>query len=197
MQDGYRYDIFISYRRSQVVRDWVHNHLLGELRAWLTESMPRDPSIFVDEEIEVGDHWPTALEQALLRSRCMVCVWSPPYFRSRWCMAEWKTMEARLDHLRMAGGTELPRLVYPLRFHDGDLFPPEAKDTQWRDVTRYTDYRPSYRETAGYRAFMEEVKAMAGDLATILAAAPPWESSWPVVRPEPLDALDISQPRLA
>lgn len=197
MQDGYHYDIFISYRRSQVVRDWVHNHLLGELRAWLTESLPYDPSIFVDEEMDVGTHWPSGLEQALLRSRCMVCVWSPPYFRSRWCMAEWKTMEARLDHLRKAGTTELPRLVYPLRFHDGDLFPPEARDTQWRDMSPYTDYRLSYRETAGYRAFMDEVKVIAGDLATILAAAPPWEPGWPVVRPEPQGVLDISQPRLA
>lgn len=196
MKDGYRYDVFLSYRRSDVVREWVHTHLKGELRGWLQESMPRDPQIFIDEEIEVGAEWPVALEQALLRSRCMVCVWSPAYFRSRWCLAEWETMRAREATLK-AAGVEVPQIIYPLRFRDGDHFHPQARDTQWRDMEPFTDHRPAYRNTEGYGRFMEQVKAMADDLASIVAAAPPWDAAWPVVRPDEVSGLSIPQPRLA
>jgi hypothetical protein len=85
----YKFDVFFSYKRNSLTLDWtrmVHQRL----RFWLSEEINRDAILFVDEDcIETGDRWPQKLREALALSRCMVCVWSPSYFRSSWCVSEW------------------------------------------------------------------------------------------------------------
>ena len=93
----YQYDVFVSYRREPPVSEWVANHFLDGLVEWLGETMAEEPRIFVDvKRIETGTAWPDVLREALLTSRLMVSIWSPRYFRSRWCLAEHRSMRARL-----------------------------------------------------------------------------------------------------
>src|SRR5262249_8127901 len=95
MADDYLYDVFVSYRHKEPVLDWLRHHFYPKLQRWLPNVMPRDPEIFVDWQIEVGSAWPLTLREGLLRSRCMVAICTPEYFRSPWCLAEWRSFRAR------------------------------------------------------------------------------------------------------
>ncbi len=105
-----------------------------QLELWLGEELNRPANIFVDtERIETGMHWPVALQDALRSSRCTVCVWSPSYFQSSWCVSEWKSFRRREEQLGLASHG----LIAPLRFHDGEHFPDEAKNVQQADVSAH------------------------------------------------------------
>jgi hypothetical protein len=133
---SYRYDVFLSYRRSWPgnAGRWVRNHFHRLLVDCLSDQLDWEPKVFFDLEAETGSHWPSMLEDALLHSKMLVGVWSPPYFRSAWCLAEWKTMLAReqiVAPARPAG------LVYPVVFSDKDNFPPAAQNRQDRRGRRH------------------------------------------------------------
>jgi hypothetical protein len=134
----YRFDFFVSYRRSYLrngkpqetaVGAWVKQVFYPELCALWNEQQP-DAQVFLDEEsIPTGAHWPSYLKEAIRDSRCLLPIWSPPYFGSRWCKAELESMRLREKqcniHLAQGRG-----LVVPVVFHDGDSFPAEARFTQ-------------------------------------------------------------------
>lgn len=121
MPADYQYDVFISCRRPNPVGGWVKNHFHPLLVEWLSQAMPYEPEIFIDAEgIETSDDWPLKLRQALLGSRCLVTVWSADYFRSAWCMAEWKSMAKREDLLGYRTPENPSGLVYPVVFFDGE-----------------------------------------------------------------------------
>ncbi|WP_405734225.1 toll/interleukin-1 receptor domain-containing protein [Streptomyces sp. NBC_00028] len=193
----YDYDVFISYSHRGHVRDWVKNHFSRELQLYLEDLLPNDPRIFVDFEIPAGSAWPERLEQALLRSRCLVAIWSPPYFRSEWCMAEWKSMQRRQESLSAANG-QAPTLVYPINFMDGDHFPEEAqKIQQYKELTKYGYDGPQFRDTPAYLGFQDRMRTVAEEVAACLACAPAWQEGWPIVRPAAhAESSQNSVPRL-
>ena len=192
---GYEWHVFVSYRRTGNVRDWVHNHFYDMLRRALEDHLPQEPRIFLDRRIEVGTPWGDGLEQALLRSRLLVPIWNPPYFQSRWCLAEWRTMRAREVQLREAGMTA--PLTYPIRFSDGDAFPAEARGIQQEMCFKQWNVPyPQFAESAAYLDLHEAVGQLAERLAARLAQAPPWREDWPVERPEPAAAGPSELPRL-
>lgn len=144
--NDYRYDVFFSYKRHSLTLDWVRA-VVPRLRYWLTEELGgrREAEIFFDEScIEAGDRWPDALRAALGLSRCMVGVWAPSYFHSRWCLSEWRSFleRERLTERNTRG------LIAPLRFHDGEHFPEEARTVQWVDVAPYTSTLPAFWNSA-------------------------------------------------
>src|SRR5262245_22805354 len=110
----YTYDVFISYRRSRNRSEWLIDHFLPifdeYLRNEIIEQCARSPrKIFFDQAeinpalrqfedtsgIEPGVQWRTALGVAIQQSCCMVGVWSPDYFYSKWCLAEWESFRMR------------------------------------------------------------------------------------------------------
>src|SRR5436309_15438351 len=111
----YEYDVFFSYKRQSLTLDWTKK-VAEILQFWLTQELGgRYAKLFVDEDcIEVGDRWPEKLQQGLKLSRCMVCVWSPSYFQSSWCVSEWKSFLERERRTRIGPHG----LIAPLRFHD-------------------------------------------------------------------------------
>jgi hypothetical protein len=97
----YTYDLFVSYRREQpgktpLSMPWLRK-VVDRLEHYLgMELGDREPRIFFDTNcVELGDHWPQRLHAAILGSKCILPIWTPPYFRSRWCLAEWKSFAAR------------------------------------------------------------------------------------------------------
>ncbi len=137
MGKAYEYDVFISYRREQPVRDWMQYHFYPLLKERLPDCLPDKPRIFIDWEIETGSHWPAALRKALKNSRCLVAVWSAEYFRSAWCLAEWRSMQER-ERLSGMRSEENPYgLVYAVKFGDGEYYPDEAKNTQYTDLEKW------------------------------------------------------------
>lgn len=194
--EAYQYDVFISYRRKAPVSEWLHNHFLPMLEQRLPDCLPvaMRPRIFVDREIETGTHWPTRLCEALKTSRCLLPIWSPEYFRSDWCLAEWKSMVKREQLLRAK--KKKCAIIYPVRFADGEHFPEEAKNTQDHDVRPWNIPHAVFRETHDYIAFDRDVQEIAKELAVMIRNAPPF-SDWPVVRPKPpRKAVKMGLPRL-
>lgn len=195
--DGYEYDIFISYRRAPNVQAWVQNHFYPVLRDCLTDEISDEPKIFLDAQQEVGVRWPDNLARALHRSRLLVAVWSPPYFRSSWCLAEWHTMLQRERLLGIGGPADPMGLVYPVRYSDGDRFPEEARSVEQQ--VSFTDWRYPYRqfsESLAYLEFHTAVVKMAEYLAGRLDNVPQWQADWPVVRPGSPEPSPAALPRL-
>lgn len=194
---GYEYDIFISYRRNGNVGRWVQNHFAPLLRDCLTDELPYDPRIFLDKDMEVGARWPDELAHALSRSHLLLAVWSPPYFTSRWCLAEWRSILDRERMLGLGGPNSARGLVYPIRFSDGDKFPIEAKNVLHE--MSFKEWRlpyPQFAESQKYLDFHQAVVKLAERLAPRFDSPPPWQPDWPILRPDPIEPPPADIPRL-
>lgn len=190
---SYRYDVFLSYRRSGYgnASQWVRNHFHPLLVNCLSDELDWEPRIFFDLEAETGSYWPSLLERALLHSKMLVAVWSPPYFRSAWCLAEWRSMLAREQ---LVTPDEPDGLVYPVVFSDSTSFPQAAVDRQSRDLKAWSNPFPSFRQSHDYHHFHRAMVDIAAELGRKLHKAPEWQPDWPVCRP---DKPSRSQPDLA
>ncbi len=193
---GYEYDIFLSYRRKRPISDWVVNHFYPELSDWLATSLPYDPKIYLDQQQDVGVAWPQNVKRALLRSRCLVTVWAPQYFRSEWCMAEWQSMLRREQVLNMKSPDNPMGLVYPVVFHDGEWFPEEAQNTQHKCLKKWNCPHPVLKQSPDYIEFVSTVQEIADDLATMISQAPIWDQDWPVVLPAPTPPVRFTVPKI-
>jgi len=191
----YKYDVFISYRRTDPVRGWVQNHFYPVFEQWFKESIPhsrkQEPSVFIDLKLETGTKWADELREALQHSRCIVCVWSPHYFRQPWCLAEWLSMVEREKRIQKQLDSK-QRLVYPVKFNDGDSFPEDAKASQYIDLSKYNIPEPYYKKTRPYVAFHKQMQVVAESVAKMVMTAPVWEENWPLVDAD--SALEKLQP---
>jgi hypothetical protein len=167
----YQYDAFFSYRWHPRSDAW-HRRVQEEIEYWVGLELGVDPRFFFDrKEMRPGQAVVGRLRDALLRSKCLVCFWSPRYFTSRWCLSEWKTFRMRGERV----GTDL---VLPASIHNADAFPASAQavvkqdfsdfhsiqDVFWNDPRRVLQF-----EELGIRPF-----AMA--LAEMIRKAPPFDS---------------------
>ena len=127
---AYVHDVFISYKRDPVRNQWLEEHFIPLFSSTVREAIAaaalrRPAGIFYDQTqiskaslvfdqtgIEPGQPWRQALAAAIRTSRCMVAIWTPLYFWSPWCLAEWDSFRNR------------PRaVVVPIRTHGGESFP--------------------------------------------------------------------------
>ena len=198
MAEDYIYDVFVSYRHKPPVLDWIRNHFFPVLEQWLPNAMPveHETRIFIDwDEIEIGAAWPAKLRQALKQSRCVLAVWSPEYFRSDWCLAEWRTLMERERLLGLGTEQQSEGLIYPVVFADGEHFPQEAQSTQSRDLRQWNTPHPVFRDTADYVQFDKQVQLLVNELAAMIHRAPAWQD-WPVITPEAKPQVTVKLPRL-
>jgi hypothetical protein len=173
----YEYDVFFSYKRHGLTAEWTRK-VQEYLTLWLSEEMRRPVTMFVDvQTIEIGDRWPDALRDGLVLSRCMVSVWSPLYFQSSWCVSEWKSFLEREKLINVGSHG----LIAPVRFHDGEHFPPEAQRIQSLDLTSYASALPAFWNSPRSLELEDKIKSLAVSVARILQRAPPFQRDWPVV----------------
>jgi len=184
MADDYEYDVFISYPHKEPALGWVFNHFEPTLKHWLGESIEHEPKIFVDFEIETGSDWPLELQKALKNSRYMVAVWSPRYFRSKWCVAEWQSMLAREKNFGFRTPQNPKGLIYPVKFFDGELFPEKAKRTQHIDLEEWNNPYLNFKDTKRYDGFVRKMQEVAKEVAKLVPIAPPWQTDFPIVIPQ-------------
>ena len=197
MAEDYLYDVFISYRHKPPMGEWVRNHFYPLLEQRLPDCLPvaHDTKIFIDWDIETGAAWPAKLRQALRTSRCLLAIWSPEYFRSAWCQAEWQTMLERHRLLDLGTEQNPAGLIYPVTFADGEHFSSEAKEAQQRDLRKWNIPHPSFRETKDYVDFDREVQVLCKELAEMIQRAPAWQE-WPIVTPAVPTNVMVKLPRL-
>lgn len=187
---GYEFHVFLSYRRGWKDEDgrsrdddveiWVRDFLERELQRKLTHELEVPPArLFLDRfEIRAGDEWERTLANALRTSQCIVPVWSPMYFRSRWCVSEWASFLSRPTGL-----------VVPVLFQGQRALPEAAKRIQFENFTEFNYTSPSFRLSPKYLDFEDMVGRLARRVARAVKQAPDFDPNWSIVLPEPNDAL--------
>lgn len=172
---SYEYDAFFSYKRDRESDEW-HKTVKDKLIHWLKQDLNKpDVRIFFDtEDIRTGMRWKQKLAHALKRSRCIICVWSPLYFQSKWCVSEWKTFVDREQQTNC-------ELVMPASYFDGHSFPAEATAKNFSDFSRFASTMPKFWQTELAVDFEEQLlKPFAADLAALIRNAPPYDA-FPIV----------------
>ena len=193
---AYCSDVFISYRRRGDVEQWVQLHFMPRLRQALYNRLAHEPQLWIDVQQEEGTNWPDNIKDALRNSKLLMAVWSPDYFRSKWCMAEWQSMVARQAVVAANGEPMPPSLVYPVKYSDGENFHPDAKVIQCRaDLSRLNYPYETFRDSPRYMDFHDLVEQIADDLARWLGTVPPWREDWPLAMPAAMDPAPISAGR--
>ena len=209
MAVDYEHDVFISYKRSPIQNEWLRQHFVRLFSEFVRDEIiaecQRAPgSIFFDESqlseearefdltgIEPGQNWRNELKVALKTSRCLVALWSPGYFLSPWCKAEWETFQMRSIQ-------EGKGLVVGVSVHDGKSFPQDAKAIQYMDLSPYKIIGAGFTASLKYVDFQEKVQALAHYVAKAVKQAPAF-ADWPVVDSSPAPtqpAPDLALQRL-
>ena len=189
---GYKYDIFISHRRSHEdhVR-WTRECFLRPLTASISRYI-NEPVIFIDEQIENGAEWPAALAEAHATARILVPILQPTYFDSDWCRLEMALMKEREAFVAREAGGHPPCLVYPVTINDGDDFPADIRSLQQLPLHEHScPYLLPFTEP--YVPLAKEVDKWAQGLKSILRDPPPWNPAWAdIARERFRDAYRVS-----
>jgi hypothetical protein len=180
----YEFDVFLSYSRKGSSPKWVHNHFLPKLRDCLIDELGHEVKVFVDQEMEPGDIWPARLARMLGRSKILVSIYSAQYFRSDWCVAEWKSMAAREQALGLASSDLTRGLIFPVLYADSQNFPEYGLDRMWHDMKGLDNPELMFQQTLDWLEFHKRMRRIATDIEQMLRQVPPWQPDWPIVRPE-------------
>jgi hypothetical protein len=118
---GYRYDVFLSYKQDhEDWNRWVEELFLGCLRDALIAFMSDRwyPSICFDKHsFQVGNPLSQEVRGKVIKSRVLICLWSPKYFESEWCREELTIMlQRRIKHQDKI-------FILPVPIIDGKRFP--------------------------------------------------------------------------
>jgi len=190
----------VSYRRKDPVLSWLNHHFFPKLCHWLPQFWPAEmpsPRLAKDDEMDTGARWPERLVQMHAGSRCMVAIVSPEYFRSAWCVSEWKAMMAREQYLRVATKNRTRGLIYPVLFcGDATVLPKDAASRQWVDFTRLNFPDEVFRYHPTYVDFDQAVQDVARELANMIRGVPARER-WPEIKiPSSVARPLLALPRL-
>jgi TIR domain len=176
---AYEHDVFLSYKSDFPFGDWVHECFLPFFRPYVENALNRPFNLFLDRTgIMSGDSWPQRLLEALSRSRCLVAVWSPFYFRSDWCRRECELMLHRERRLGMRSLANPGGLVLPICLFDGDHFPGPAKEIQHLDCRKYFVVGDGFKRTELYVEFQQVIARWSEEVASAIHRAPPWRKEW-------------------
>ena len=184
MEEDYKYDLFISYVRQPPVLPWVNLFFKPVLEERIRCELPRDPKIFVDDSsIKKGSKWREKIIEALSTTRVIIPIWSADYFRSKWCVAEWITMEERQKQINRKEKLS-PSIIFPIKFADGDNFPELAIKTQMEDLTEYNYTTIAFRDSDEFMKFEKKIEVIAKNLCGIIQDFPDWDPDWDICFPE-------------
>lgn len=193
----YEFEVFVSYRRGECLRPggaiqlaeegrWVHDVFLPDFRARLDHYYPGARLAF-DAALPYGATWDPKLQAWLKCSKCMVAIWSPMYFRSKYCRSELHSMLERERALAEDGAGAAPRLVIPLAFADGQWFDDEAKARQWaKDFASFSGFVKPIQHEKRRHAFVRALDRLCEQVCQAIQAAPAWQENFPWVEVEPL-----------
>lgn len=142
-------DVYVSYRPSAVLAEWLRSfHDL--FSSWLSEELGREVVISLQQTPQAGPD----------TARCLLAVWTPSYFQSEVCLREWRAF--------VEGG----RPVMPLLFTgDSSAVPPELRQYQYVDMSRFAYTGEAFRNTDLYIDYQKAVRKLAADVAVQLRRA--------------------------
>lgn len=169
---SYQYDAFFSYKRDPQSDLW-HQMLKSKIQFWVGNELGTDPQIFFDtESIEVGELWRDEIGSALKKSKCIICIWSPRYFNSKWCLSEWKTFEQRSKRYDS-------NLISPARYNR--RIPDYARHIQGMDMSEYASTIEAFWGTTKAVQFEENcIRPFAISVSRMIINAPPFDPNFPL-----------------
>ena len=117
LDDGFKYDVFLSYRQQEPDKTWVRKTLLPKLKA---EGL----KVFIDYvDFELGEPIVTEMERAVVQSRYTIGVLSPNYLTSNFTDLESMLSEhlglekARARFIGVCASPVQPRLGIRARYY--------------------------------------------------------------------------------
>jgi len=173
---SYKYDVFLSVKWDEMFGAWVHEHFLPvfvpHVKNHVIAKCNREFGgvFYFKEDIKYGTNWKNELKDVIPRSRCAIALCSPDYFRSPYCMLEWRSFSDRAEQANA-------ELIVPASIHDGESFPPFARDIQVGDLHSFVIPGPGFLKTALYADFVTRVMEIAECVAEKVKNAPtyqPW-----------------------
>jgi len=156
-----------------------------------------EDNIFIDMQIETGVSWPIRLKEALRTSRCLLPIWSPQYFRSKWCLAELHTMLEREKILGMRKDHNWSGIIYPVVFKSACLIPPEYRTIQREDLSHLGICASSFRDSPLFQDLETGIQQICDNLRPMILGAPDWQDNWPIITPEALPSDPFPLPRFS
>lgn len=180
--EGYRYDVFVSYRRNRFSLKWIAEEFIGLFEERLEAELGKKPGIFWDHQTVNDGEVPTIMVMEALRtSRCLLSILSKPYFESSWCAAEWETFKQRAATVGLRGRT----LTIPIQWQDGEDYLPliTGHGPRPRDFSRFRLTGPGFRFSATHVEYQVELNELVESVARLIGAAPPFDGAWPLVDP--------------
>ncbi|KAL0888083.1 hypothetical protein Bca101_012066 [Brassica carinata] len=149
MPERWSYDVFLNFRGEDVRRGFV-SHLYTSLRRFNVRT-------FLDNvELEVGDHFPSELLDAVEASKILVVILSEDYASSSWCLDE-------LLHIMKCRRSNSRHLVLPM------FYKIEPSDIRWQkgkiadSFAKHQSRYPSEKEKVqSWREALTEVANLSG-----------------------------------
>jgi MinD-like ATPase involved in chromosome partitioning or flagellar assembly len=186
----YEYDVFVSYDGS--MSEWVAE-FVRNLRANLDIRRPTPSRIFTDiREVAVGSYWEQEISTALGRSKVMLALVTPRYFRSTHTVQEFQTF---VERSRLTSGRVLlPVVLSGDSFHFPDFF----REMSWKDLRSLPQSMlkgpSSRRSSEWFRAITD----IAETVDRMIDEAPPLDPGWPIANAPSSDELSppVPLPRL-
>jgi len=188
---GYENDVFLSFTRGGANQTWVQNHFERVLTESLENEMSRQPKVYAYYAQGTGVAWPDNVQYQLKRSRLMVAMFSPPYFRSEWCVAELASMREREKLCGLATPEHPEQLVHTVVLADGVLFPEAARAMHAQDFKDWFYPDAVFQDSPKFLGFRDAVRDLATTIAQRVDAVPDF-ADWPVYKPD--TAPDVSAP---
>ena len=201
--DGYLYDAFISYPQAGSVPEWVCDVIEPVLRKQLTDVLGVPSRLYLDVKSEKpGNKWPKNMADAHCTSRVIIPVLCAAYFRSGWCLAEWRTATRREQLIRSRRRPD-PKVVIPVWYNDRKPENLAHLQKGLRDeilASSYQDFRPFNRLVKANVAtdsnmqaafdFRDAVDKLCDVIREASTAAPRCSPRWPRLPEEPISGQD-------
>jgi hypothetical protein len=174
----YKYDVFISYRRHPETYLWISEHFEPLLKLRVGLELGREPSVYVDDQIESGTSWPVALGLALGHSRTLIPLWSGNFLSSVWCTEELSHMLVREKEEELRTAARPHGVVIPAFIHDGNKFPSGLGHIEYFEIQKCFNVRMA-RNSLRAEELEAALAVQAPAIAACIDNAPAWRESWP------------------
>lgn len=174
---GYKYEVFISYRRHGQWPQWVKEQFLPLFDHWLGEELGTDYAIYIDQNMKEGLSWPDELAYALSHSKVLVPLWSRQYFYSKWCQAELAHMLARQKECKLGTNKNRQCLIVPAIIHDGQDRPKFISDISCLEIQDCTSIRMAKGSPKG-EELEDRIKKWVPSIARAIESAPKHNPEW-------------------
>lgn len=173
-------DVFISYKRGKVNEQWLNEIFLPYFENELDNILPFKPKIFVDKTgLTPGVDFTNELFRNLIFSKCLVSIWSPPYFRkSEWCITEFLTMRFKQEYHKLDAFTTPKTLLWPIMYRKVDPLPAAIKNINYLDYSEYNVVGEAFFKSEKFIKFQEQLQTEIKSIAEIILAAPDYNPYW-------------------